>query len=93
MSRDSVNRLPRVVVWTSGTSETGTSHGLIISPPILVHERYHFVRGAMIQRMYNSQDGDFRVSGRTRLLLGLNQSFLFFIKPTIVEFSILFSFF
>ena len=37
MSRNSMNRLPLFVPYTSGTSEAGTSSNVVVSPPLLIH--------------------------------------------------------
>ena len=38
MSRNSMNRLPSFVPYTSGTSKAGTSSSLVnVSPPLLIH--------------------------------------------------------
>ena len=46
----------------------------------------------MGQCMNNGEEWESRHSSRTGLLYGLNQSFLFFIVPTIVDFSDVFRF-
>ena len=78
MPRDSMDRLPRIVFWISGASKVGTFCSLLdISPPILVHECYYM----SVDRSFNActciSSGNFRISGRARLLFGPNQSFLF----------------
>ena len=37
MSRNSMNRLPSFVPYTSGTSEAGTSSSVVVSPALLIH--------------------------------------------------------
>ena len=44
----SMNRLPWVILWTSGTSEVGTFCSLVnVYAPICIHEGYHFVSRPM----------------------------------------------
>lgn len=93
MFRNSMNRLPWVVFQINGTREVGTFCDLLhVSPPILIHEDYHFVGRPIVYCMYSNKGGNLRVSRRTVLLFVQNQSSLFFIQPIIVEFPILFSF-
>ena len=78
MSRSRMNWLPWVVLQASGTRTVSTLWSLVnVSSTILIHE---FII-LSVDQWFNActvvRSGDFRVSGRTGLFFGPNQSFLF----------------
>lgn len=85
-SGNSLNRFSWIVLWTGGTHEVGTFSSLInISPPVLLHECYNFVR-PMVSCLCSVSYGNFWISGRTGLLCGPNQSSLFLSNQWLLDF-------
>ena len=78
MSRSGTNRLPWVVVQTSGISEMGTFCGLLnVSPPLLIHEGIVWSVDQRFNAYIVVTNENFIVSSRTEFSFCSNQSFVY----------------
>ena len=93
MSRRRISSLSWTVFWTGGTSEVDTFCDLVNVSP-----QYWFMNAVIlsVDQWFNActvfRSGNFRVVGRTGLLFGPNQSFLFLSKQQLFNFQSCFSF-
>ena len=78
MYRSSTNKLPWIVLETSGTSEVGTLCSLVnVFLPVLIHEDYHCVR-SVVYFIYSGGEWEFQSLVKLDYYLVQTRAFSFY---------------